>query len=96
MRATLGPVVEQSAMIFVFFAPVRPEQTFCTTSGVGRLKNATSVTFVTSSAELATCAPLFASSSVASFDVSNTVKLCPAASKRRAMCPPIRPTPMNP
>ena len=54
-------------------------------SGVGRLKNATSVLFATSSAELATCAPFFASSSVASFDVSYTVRLMPALSRRRAM-----------
>ena len=57
-------------MTCIFFAPVRPAQTFCTISGVGKLKNATSVLFATSSAEPATCAPLLASSSVASFDVS--------------------------
>ena len=59
-----GPVVEQSATTLSLFAPVRPEQTFWTMSGVGRLRNAVSVAFATSSAELATCAPLFASSSV--------------------------------
>ena len=37
-----------------------------------------------------------ASSSVASFEVSYTVKLIPAFNKRRAMCAPMRPTPMNP
>jgi hypothetical protein len=44
-------------------------------SGVGRLKNTVSVLFATSSAEAATRAPDFATSSAASFCMSNTVRL---------------------
>ena len=95
-RDAAGPSSSSRRRLSVFFASVRPAQTFCTMSGVGRLRNATSVLFATSSAEPATCAPSFASSAVASFDVSYTVRLMPALSRRRAMCAPMRPTPMNP
>ena len=97
MRATFGPVVEQSAMTSSLFAPTSPEQTFCTMSGVGRLKNAVSVPFATSSAELATCAPLFASSSRGVFRGVEHRQAVSGLEQIAAPCgAPIRPTPMNP
>ena len=89
-------MVEQSATTLSFFAAVSPSQTFVTMSGVGKLRNARSVVFATSSAEPAACAPAFTSSSTASFEVSYTVRLNPAFKRRRAMCAPMRPTPMKP
>ena len=97
--AARGPLVDMSMKVLIFeplIAPVSPSAAFSTIAGVGRLAKTISASEATAEAEFARWQPRASNGARAASLVSKTLSVCPASSRRTAMCPPMRPTPTKP
>src|SRR6187431_3805110 len=98
-RAAVAPVVDVSMKIFTRLPsaiPRGPSATVSTTGGVGRLTKTISHADATAAGESRACAPRSTRGRMISALVSKIVRSRPASSRRRAMRPPILPTPTKP
>ncbi len=96
---TWGPVVERSTKVLIaepLTTPWAPRAVSRRMAGEGRLANTVSQASATAVGEAARAAPLAARAATAGSLTSNTVRVWPASSRREAMWPPMRPTPMKP